>query len=137
MVAYPSAGGLGGGWASRGGYSRRGSTLSLRRLIAWVRPQWPKLVVVAVALYVIGPTFSVDSGAREVPPPPTQIPCPSASVLYGYPCEEDRVTGSGELARPASAAIYTTHPALRLLRWTAGGPVEGFAICDAPGRGCR
>jgi len=106
-----------------------------------VRRQWPKFIVAAIALYVIGPTVTIETGApARYVQVPVRTPCatyPFGGITVDPFCRDNGPNPSYISATSASVAIYTTHPALRLLSWTDGESVKGFGFCEAPGSGCR
>jgi hypothetical protein len=106
----------------------------MRRATAWLRNHWRVLAVSAIALYVLGPIVTYDAGSPEVQyqKGPAGTPCPSSQPFCPAP-----LPTFARPAKPASASIFTTHPTLRLFKWTDGDPIEGFAVCSGPGWGCK
>jgi hypothetical protein len=81
-------------------------TTAARR--AW-RNRLTALAVIALVLYVVGPTVAV----REFDA------CPFTSCSAKYVGREIRV--------------FTTHPLLRLFQWNSESGITGFGVCNESG----
>lgn len=84
----------------------------LERVRGWLRRSWRRVLLIALAVYLVGPELVI--------------------------AERTRVKHFDERAvKELYVGLYTMHPALRVFEWRPSVGVQGFGICEEFQFRCR